>query len=65
MTKSQLVKKSFNWFTIPHCSLLEEVKKRNSSRTEFRKQELMQGSWRGATYWFVSHGLLILLFPKS
>jgi hypothetical protein len=60
---------SFNWFTIPHHgSSLEEVgriQNRNLRRTEFWKQELMQKLWRGVTYKFVSHGLLILLSPKT
>jgi hypothetical protein len=68
MTKNKLGRRElFGLTSIPysifHTSIFitEGSQDRNLNRTETWRQELVQRTWRGATYWLASPGLLRLL----
>jgi hypothetical protein len=58
--QSNLGKKGFIWFPLPHCSPSLEV--RTGTQTG---QDLEAGAQKGAAHWLAPPGLLSLLFYRT
>ena len=59
MTKRKPRRKGYIWISYPEST--EESQGRNSNQAISWKQELLQMTWRDATYWFASQSLPNLL----